>query len=587
MAEENKTESIETFIGIDVGTAAIKIAEACRAGKDGVAFMKVAAEQIVGLENATDEAVAKIIRDLAAENGFTSRRAVFVLNGSFVTVKHSDFPKMPADALEKTVRFELKKDINYSIDDCVFGFRQLKEFDSKADDGSSQKKVRVIVAAVEQRVISRFTAIAKIAGYEVAGFASASLSLYSISKKMKVMENMGPEEVLMFLDFGNSQMTASFVTGSGLKFSKDINMGGSALTTVIKTMFPGDSPLTLMEAEEQKFKIGLLSQDEIDNLDDSYPRANLHKVLNVSFKKLFQRIRLSTGYYFAHFQDSSISSQTMKKICVFGGNGEIPGVLGYFSDSYDALVVKADSWEAVERSNASAAICEKYNASFFNLAASFHEFFYPEYAITFVQEKKTVEKPGATAGIDTAIDNFFDAKVPGFQKFSKFGFVNSVLTLAAVYFIFFTFVFISNYKNIYDLSREKSELQDRISVLSSPEAAAARKKINEKYEAFQKKLGARQVIEFRKFGLDEVLKSIADILPEGVNLKSVTFANEDSPVLGFAGRSPVYDRVIKLNDALKKMKAFSSVSVKRTEQSGDNIDFQFECSLARGEGGEK
>lgn len=45
--------------------------------------------------------------------------------------------------------------------------------------------------------------------------------------------------------------------------------------------------------------------------------------------------------------------------------------------------------------------------------------------------------------------------------------------------------------------------------------------------------------------------------------------------------------MIKLNDALKKMKAFSSVSVKRTEQSGDNIDFQFECSLARGEGGEK
>jgi len=586
MAEEARTVSIETFIGIDIGSAAIKIAEAQKTDNGGVAFMKVAIEQIVGLDNATDESIAGIIRDLSTENGFTARRALFVLNGSYITLRHMDFPKMAPDALEKTIRFELKKEIGYPIEECVFDYKTVREFDQKGDDGSTQKKIRIVIAAIEQRFITRFTSIAAAAGLEIAGYASSALSLYAISKRMKIMEGIGAEDVVMFIDFGNSQITASFITSTGFKFSKDINMGGSTLTTVIKTMFPGDSPLSISEAEEEKFRIGLLSQDEIDGLDDSFPRANLHKVLNVSFKKLFQRIRLSTGYYFAHFQESTLSSQTMKKICLFGGNGEIPGVTGYFSDSYDAVVAKANTWETVEKSNSSTVLCDKYNLSFFDLGAAFNEFFYPEYGITFIKEKKAPEK-ARPAGINDALENFIDNKFPGFQAAGKIGFLNSTLALILVYSLIFTFMFARNYLTSFRISGEKAELESKVAQLSSSDATAARKKIIEKYDMFQKKLGARKVIEFSKYGLDSVLLKISEILPEGVNLKTLSFSSEDSPVLNFSGRSAVYDRVLKLNDSLKKMKAFASVSVKRTEQVGDSIDFQFECIMPSGDGGDR
>jgi hypothetical protein len=71
-------------------------------------------------------------------------------------------------------------------------------------------------------------------------------------------------------------------------------------------------------------------------------------VLNVSFRKIFQRVRLSTGHFFANYKDSTLSSQYMKRIGGLGGNFEVPGVATQFEEAYDAAVVKVDPFAAVD-----------------------------------------------------------------------------------------------------------------------------------------------------------------------------------------------------------------------------------------------
>ncbi|HOT75134.1 MAG TPA: pilus assembly protein PilM, partial [Candidatus Wallbacteria bacterium] len=313
----------ENFIIIDIGSSIIKAAQAFRS-ESGVSFSAMAVESVIEQKQLSEADAAAIIKLMMASAGMSSSRAVFVLSGNQILIRHIDFPKMPEEALEKNIKNEMKKELGAPAENLIYHHITLKEFESKNDDGTAQKKIKVLICAVDQAVTARIKAIAGAAGLTLHSIISSGLSFYSLAVKMGALETLLPDEVLMFLDFGNSQITTNFISKDGLRFSKDINMGGSTLTTVIKTLNQGGAPITMSEAEELKFKIGIMSQETVDGMDDTAPNANLHKVLNVSFRKLLQRIRLSTGYFFTHFKES-VSFQALKTIYLLGGNCEIKG----------------------------------------------------------------------------------------------------------------------------------------------------------------------------------------------------------------------------------------------------------------------
>jgi len=533
---------------------------------------------VFGADASGSEKAAELIRLLIETAGMTSKKAVFVISGASVIVRQMDFPKMPIESLEKTIRFELKKEITYLIDDCFFDYKIIKEFDEKNESGISQKKIKIVVAAAETRHIYNFTEIARMAGLEIAAVAPAPLAAYSFAKRTGVLDDLDSEQVVMFLDFGSSQMTVNFVSKSGLKFSKDINMGGSTLTTVIKTMHPDSQDMTLAEAEEKKFEVGIISQEEVDNLDDSLPNSNLHKVLNVSFKKLFQRVRLSTGYFSAHFQDSTVTTQALKKIVLYGGNSEIPGVLEFFMDSYDASVAKAGTWKVIENGSCSVSVCEKFNTSFLTLGAVFCEYFFPEYGINLLK-KKEQEKVVQPQAADV-VTNYLSARFPVFKKITTLGFLNSAIMIVAVYLFVFSSLLVKNFLTGYGYSSETAILEARSIELGSPEALAKRKKITDQYDTFQKRLRAKEFIEFKKNGIDMLMIAVSDAVPADANLSALNYSCDDSAVLGFSGSTTVYDRVIKINEALKKNKKIKSIVLKKTEQIDNHVEFEFECQLA-------
>lgn len=575
---ETRSGFSDKILAFDIGTAAIKIAEAMIAN-GAVSFRNVAFRSIMGEDLSNPASLGSVVREMILEAKMTAVKALFVLSGGSVTIRQMDFPKMTSESLEKTIKFELKKDLSFSIEECSLEYKIVKEYEEKNEGGISQKKIRVLAAAVDRRICEKYVGLATELGLETVGVVSSAVSLFSYSGKSGFLDGLESDQVAMFLDFGNSQITVSFISRSGLKFSKEINMGGSALTTVIKTMYPGEPPLSITEAEEKKFGVGILPQEKIDGLDDSEPHTNLHKVLNVSFKKLFQRIRLSTGYYSAHFQDTTMTSQTLKKIVLYGGNSEIPGVDSFFIDSYDALVAKADAWKAFGRMDAGPGA--KYNLSFVNISAAVGEFAEPEYGINFFRKAEKKEaQPTSQERID-AIGEYITAKVPMTRTINQIGFVNAVILLTAVYVVVFFFLFMNDFLQGRSYNSERETLEVKTGELSSNEAAGKRRKINEQFDFFQKKLKAREVIEFSRDRLDLVLAKLSEQLPEGAHLTLVNFTADENPVLMFSGVTDIYDKVIKLSDNLKKSPAFAQVDLKKSDQTDSRIEFQFECVLAR------
>ena len=577
MPENQQEPKKEAFIGIDIGTASIKIAEAVKT-ESGVSFNSIAVESLVGRENINEADISEAIKKLMDRSGISTRKAVFALSGSQVAIRHIDFPKMSPELLEKNIKNELKKELGHPVEKYIFHHMIMKEFEAKNEDGTTQKKVRVIIAAVETALIDKINDIAKLSGLLVAGIVSSNLALYSLSKKMRVLDKLGPEEVLMYLDFGNSQITTNFISREGLRFSKDINMGGASLTNVIKTLNPGGRPVTMAEAEELKFTIGILSQEAIDNMDDSNADANLHKVLNVSFKKLLQRIRLSTGYFFAHFKES-VSFQALRKIYLMGGNSEIPGIKEFFAEYYEASVFKINCWECVSVEMCDSAMCEKYNSSYANVSAAMYEFFHPEYSMNFNVVKKSAA--GAKGREPFSADEFIDKNIPALKLLSKYGTLNIASAVMVLYIIIFSAMFFWDFFTLSGLTAEKKEFESKYDELNSADAKNKRSQISQQYEAFQKKMNARGIIEFKKYSIDQILLAVAESIPLDVSIRSVKLVNEDKPVLSLSGITAAYDSALKFNESLKKHQPTAGVVVKKTDQVDNRVEFQFEMALDR------
>lgn len=567
-------EDNNSFICVDIGSSLLKIAEAVKTDS-GISFKAIAVENIVERKKLTPADIAAIIKDLMAEQGISSSNAVFVLSGGDVVIKHIDFPKMPVEALAKNIKNEMKKELGEAADNFDYHHRVLKEFESKADDGALQKKMKVLVCSVSRETVGRIKEAAALAGLAVSAIISAQLSFYALAKQIGVLNDLLPDEIVMFLDFGNAQITTNFISADGLRFSKDINMGGSTLTTVIKTLNTSAASIGMIEAEELKFKTGILSQEEVDAMDDSNPEANLHKVLNVSFRKLLQRIRLSTGYFFAHFKES-VSFQALKSIYLAGGNGAIKGVKEFLADYYGTGIVRIDCREAVDMSSCRPELIEKYGASFINISSAVYEFLYPQYFFNFNEGVKTIDEGGDKGG--RAAGDYIKS-LAAVKYLTKYGTLNVIAAFAVIYTAIFSSLWGWNYWSIAAAEAEKKDITILTKELESGEARKNRENIENDYNAYLKKINSKAVLEFKKYSLDKILLKISNSIPPDVSIKQLNFINETGPLVSIAGVTNSYESAINFSEALKKGEKSSGVTVKKIDQLENRVEFQFEIAV--------
>lgn len=569
-AEDGGTNNSIVFI--DAGSALVRVAEAAKT-ELGVSFSALGAERVLERKKPSAAELGEIIKSLIASAGIVSREAVFALSGSSVMIRHIDFPKMPPEAIDKNIRNELKKELGAAVDSMSFHHLVIKEFDAKNEDGSVQKKMKVLVCALEPKSVSHLREAAAAAGLSVRAAVSSDLGFYSMAKKMGALDTLLQDEVLLFLDFGNSQITTNFVSRDGLRFSKDINMGGATLTTVIKTLNSGGAAVTATEAEDMKFRIGILPQEKVDGLDDSAPEANLHKVLNVSFRKLLQRVRLSTGYFFAHFKES-VSFQALKAIYLYGGNCAIPGVREFFADYYGAAIIKINCWDAAAAEGCDPDLKERYNLSFAVICAAAHEYFYPEYSLNFIEEKKAAG-PAASSTAFSAED-FIAKNLPAAKYLARYGTLNVIVALALFYAAVFGSIAAWSQWQIHSARSEKAEKKAAATELESPAAKAAREKIEKEYAAYTKKKNAIEIIKFKNPSFASIMKAVSDCMPDDVALKSVRLENDGGPSLTMSGTAAVYASALGFGEALRKKKETASMTVKKVEQIGSAVEFQLE-----------
>ncbi len=305
-------------LGLDIGTAAIKIVELSQQGgrwkleNYGIFELKgqAGADAAQTVMDLPDEQIVQAIKDIIATAGMKSRDVVASVSSfsTFATV--IQMPYVSEEDLAKTIPFEAKKYIPVPLDQVVLDWSIVGVPPSSvqaqgAKEGTApatSTTVEVFLAAVPKDETARYQRIAKAAGLNL-----IALELENSSLVRGLLGNdLAPSAIL---NIGGRSTSIVIVVKGYERLAHNYEIGGYEMTKAIATAL-GISPA---QAEALKRKYGLLDSPENKARAAMLPLADM---------MIFETRKTIENY-------EQSRAQRIERIVLVGGLANMPGLAQY------------------------------------------------------------------------------------------------------------------------------------------------------------------------------------------------------------------------------------------------------------------
>ncbi len=322
-------KTTKSYLGIDIGTSAIKIVELSRQGE------RVKLENFGELKSQalyqkpfrtfekntlfllTDE-IALAVKGILKEANIQSKSASFSIPDFSTFFTNFELPSMTAEELPEAVEFEARRQIPLPVSEMVLDWQIIAGKPSL--DKKSREKIKILLVAVPLEIINQYQEIAKKAGLELLALEAEVFGLIrSLTDK-----EMG---TVAIIDIGAQSTTVNIVEKSILKTSNSFDTGGNELTRVIAQ----SRGIDFWKAETLKGKYGLLQgKDE--------------EVSNVLFPLIDSIIQETEN---AVKNSSLLDGKEISKFILAGGAAYLPGFMEYFSQKMGKEVIIGDPFSKI------------------------------------------------------------------------------------------------------------------------------------------------------------------------------------------------------------------------------------------------
>lgn len=309
----------KSYLGIDIGTSAIKIIELSKKGEriklENFGELKSQAlyqkpfrtfEKNTLLLLADDIALA--IKGILKETQIQSRSASFAIPDFSSFFTNIELPPMAAEELAEAVNFEARRYIPLPISEVVLDWSVIE---GKPSPDKGGEKIKVLLVAVPKEIINQYQEIAKKSGLELLALEAEVFGLIrSLTDKEQGMVSL--------IDIGAQSTIVSLVEKAVLKESHSLDLGGNELTRVIARA----RNIDFWKAEELKAKFGLLTGQTEDISSALFPLVDsiLEEIKNVA--QNFSRIK----------------NKEISQFILAGGAAYLPGLQEYFSQKLEKEV---------------------------------------------------------------------------------------------------------------------------------------------------------------------------------------------------------------------------------------------------------
>jgi type IV pilus assembly protein PilM len=248
-----KRTTFSSYLGIDIGTTSIKVAEV----KEGngrpelVNYGILESSGYLARENQAlqtsslkifESEIVDLLKTVIRETGTTTKNVIASLPSFSAFISVLDFPRMEASEIERAIVYQAKQYVPLPLSEVALDWLKVAEFDD--DKGFFHQKLLLI--SVPQETIKKYQAMFLAAGLTLRALEIESLSLARILN--------GDPTPTMVVDIGSRSTNFVFLEKGGLIWTTQTDYGGASLTQALSSSLN----INPLRAEELKKERGVL-----------------------------------------------------------------------------------------------------------------------------------------------------------------------------------------------------------------------------------------------------------------------------------------------------------------------------------------
>jgi type IV pilus assembly protein PilM len=304
------------MLGIDIGTASIKVVELSRWGQGktlenygeikSVSLYKEPFRNVdKGSYLLSNYFVSRAVRAVLDEARIKTKAVIFSIPDFSTFCTSFELPPMTKAELPEAVYYNASQYIPLPVTETVLDWKLIG-----GTPGDNQSSLEIFLVAIPNQTVQDYQTVAKMAGLELYAVEAEALGLARSFTKGLPLQT-GNRNCICMVDIGVQSTTVNIIDRQNLRKSYSIDFAGSQLTYSIASALG----LGHAEAEELKNKEGLVSKKE----EISKTLYLMVDPLIIEVKKILADFYQQTG------KDADV-------IYLTGGTASLPGLKEYFTE---------------------------------------------------------------------------------------------------------------------------------------------------------------------------------------------------------------------------------------------------------------
>ena len=221
----------KNVVGLDIGTSSIKIAEikTTKKGSQLVHFDTIMLPpdtirdgQVMHAPQLSDR-----IQEIWKLNKVRNKKCAVALSGNAVIIKKISLPEMTVEELEDSIQWEAEQYIPFDIKDVNVDAQII-------NPNAGQGQMDVLLVAAKKAVIEEFIEVVRDARVDPVVVDVDAFALYNA---FELNFQIPSEDTVALIDVGASTVNINVIGEGHSAFTRDITLGGNALTEEISKQF--------------------------------------------------------------------------------------------------------------------------------------------------------------------------------------------------------------------------------------------------------------------------------------------------------------------------------------------------------------
>lgn len=315
--------SSKRFLGIDIGTAGVKLIElsggAERKKLENYAEMKAEVAHKNPFRTFKKNAlllstqdIAQAIKAMTKEAKIKTRNCIFSIPDFSSFFTDFELPSMAKEEIGKAVYYEARQHIPLPLSEVTLDWEVIEGKVS----GKGKSKLKILLVAVPNETINQYQTIAKLCNLKVLALEAEVFGL--VRSLIPVNEN----RTVAIVDIGDQTTTCSIIDKKLLISSNSFNLSGDDLTERLIKSLTVDYPTAQRLKEEYGLKEVSPSPSDVESISVKNIKEALLPLVDAVLKEVGK-----TSLNFYQTEDREV-----QKFIIAGGTSLMPGLKEYFEN---------------------------------------------------------------------------------------------------------------------------------------------------------------------------------------------------------------------------------------------------------------